>query len=113
MRIKPLRNLPSGSPVTRRSALSLGAAAAAATLLPDGLLTTVAAQDDSSIPTFRTEANEVVVPVSVTDTQGRFVSDLKKSDFEIWDQNYKQSIKFFSAEHNQPVERLLRRGVLR
>ena len=54
-------------------------------------------------PTFKTGVTEVIVPVTVTDENDRFVSNLKKSDFEIYDQNVRQTIKFFTAEHNQPV----------
>ncbi len=61
------------------------------------------AQDEIEVPLIRTGVTEVVVPVTVTDDAGRFVSNLKQSDFEIFDQNIKQNIKFFTAEHNQPV----------
>jgi Mg-chelatase subunit ChlD len=64
------------------------------------LLPQASAEDDFVI---RVDATEVLVAVTVTDAQGRFVSDLKASDFTIYDQNYKQTIKYFNAEHNQPV----------
>jgi VWFA-related protein len=51
----------------------------------------------------RVNVNEVVVPVTVTDAEGRFVSDLKQTDFEVYDQGVKQDIRFFSAERSQPV----------
>lgn len=54
-------------------------------------------------PTFTVGVTEVVVPVTVTDENDRFVSNLKKSDFEVYDQNIRQTVKFFTAEHNQPV----------
>ena len=54
-------------------------------------------------PTFEVGVTEVIVPVTVTDENDRFVSNLKKSDFEIYDQNIRQSIKFFTAERSQPV----------
>lgn len=60
----------------------------------------LAAQEPAPI---RVGVTEVVVPVTVTDAKGRFVSDLSQSDFEIYDQNVKQDIKFFSAERSQPV----------
>lgn len=47
--------------------------------------------------------NEVIVPVTVTDDKGRFVSDLEQTDFEILDEGKKQKISFFSRERNQPV----------
>lgn len=51
----------------------------------------------------RTTVNEVIVPVTVTDDQGRFVSDLEQKDFQIFDQGREQKIGYFSRERNQPV----------
>ncbi len=47
--------------------------------------------------------NEVVVPVTVTDSHGRFVSNLDEKDFKIMDEGKEQSIQFFSRERSQPV----------
>ncbi|MBI3207761.1 MAG: VWA domain-containing protein [Candidatus Solibacter usitatus] len=47
--------------------------------------------------------NEVIVPVTVTDDKDRFVSDLDKNDFEIFDEGKRQRISYFSRERNQPV----------
>jgi VWFA-related protein len=54
-------------------------------------------------PVFRGQAQEVVVPVTVTDDQGRFVSNLDEKDFQIFDQGRPQKIEFFTRERNQPV----------
>ncbi|MEP6962620.1 MAG: VWA domain-containing protein [Acidobacteriota bacterium] len=73
--------------------LSLGVVAVSAALWaqePDG-------------PPIKVSVTEVIVPVTVTDTEDRFVTGLQKSNFAIYDQNFKQDIKFFTAEHNQPV----------
>ena len=51
----------------------------------------------------RVQVNEVVVPVTVTDEKGRFVSNLEQQDFQILDQGKPQSIQFFTRERNQPV----------
>ncbi|HEY3827502.1 MAG TPA: VWA domain-containing protein [Bryobacteraceae bacterium] len=51
----------------------------------------------------RVSVNEVIVPVTVTDEKGRFVSNLTKSDFRIFDENKEQKIEFFSHEQSQPV----------
>ncbi len=51
----------------------------------------------------RVSVNEVIVPVTVTDQKGRFVSDLTKSDFRIFDENKEQKIDFFSHEQSQPI----------
>lgn len=47
--------------------------------------------------------NEVIVPVTVTDEKGKFVSNLDQNDFQIFDQGKPQSIRFFTRERNQPV----------
>ena len=51
----------------------------------------------------RVEANEVVVPVTVTDDKGRYVSNLKAEDFRILDEGKPQRIQFFSHTEKQPV----------
>ena len=54
-------------------------------------------------PPIRVQVNEVVVPVTVTDEKGRFVSDLEQSDFKIFDQGKEQTIRYFNRERNQRV----------
>ena len=49
------------------------------------------------------QVNEVIVPVTVTDEKGRFVSNLDAKDFRIFDEGKEQKIHFFSREQNQPV----------
>ena len=51
----------------------------------------------------KVEVNEVIVPVTVTDDKGRFISNLEKKDFEILDEGKPQTINFFSRERSQPV----------
>lgn len=51
----------------------------------------------------RVDVSEVIVPVTVTDDKGRFVANLEKKDFEIFDQGKPQNIRFFSRERSQPV----------
>ncbi len=51
----------------------------------------------------RVQVNEVIVPVTVTDEKGKFVSDLDQGDFKILEDGKEQPIKFFSRERNQPV----------
>jgi Ca-activated chloride channel family protein len=51
----------------------------------------------------KVQVNEVIVPVTVTDEKGRFVSDLDQKDFHIFDEGKEQTIKFFTRERNQPV----------
>jgi Mg-chelatase subunit ChlD len=57
----------------------------------------------SGQPPIRIEVNEVIVPVTVTDDKGRFVSNLEQKDFKIYDEGREQSIRYFTREHNQPV----------
>jgi hypothetical protein len=59
-----------------------------------------AAKDPNSI---HVEVNEVIVPVSVTDEKGRFVSDLGEKDFQVFEDNRPQTIRYFTRERNQPV----------
>ena len=52
---------------------------------------------------FKAAVSEVIVPVTVTDDKGRFVTNLKKEDFKLFDEGKEQNITFFTAERNQPV----------
>jgi VWFA-related protein len=52
---------------------------------------------------FKTSVNEVIVPVTVTDDKGRFVSNLDQKDFLLLDEGKPQKITFFTRERNQPV----------
>src|SRR5277367_4395547 len=56
-----------------------------------------------SQPPIKVSVNEVIVPVTVTDDKGRFVSNLDKTDFRIMDEGQEQSIEYFSRERSQPV----------
>ncbi len=70
-------------------------------LLPVAVIATIAvifahsvsAQAQSQAPaaeqpttTFHGATNEVIVPVTATDSKGRFISDLVQSDFHIFDE---------------------------
>ncbi len=61
------------------------------------------AASQSPEPSFRTQTNEVIVPVTVTDEKGKFVIDLDQQDFRITDEGKEQKITFFTRERNQPV----------
>jgi VWFA-related protein len=52
---------------------------------------------------FRTGVAEVIVPVTVTDDKGKFVTNLDERDFELYDNGKQQKIAYFSRERNQPV----------
>jgi len=51
----------------------------------------------------RVQVNEVVVPVTVTDIKGKFITDLEQSDFKLFDQGKEQTIRYFNRERNQRV----------
>jgi Ca-activated chloride channel homolog len=51
----------------------------------------------------RVNINEVIVPVTVTNIDGRFVSNLEIKDFKLFDEGKPQTIRYFSHEQNQPV----------
>ncbi len=53
--------------------------------------------------TIRVHVNEVVVPVTITDKDGRFVNDLDLKDSRIYDEGKEQKITFFTRERGQPV----------
>ena len=60
------------------------------------------AAEPSGAP-IRVQVEEVIVPVTVTDPKGRFISNLEQKDFEILEQGKPQKIEYFSRERNQPV----------
>jgi len=67
------------------------------------LVSLALAQSDKAPKPIRVQVNEVIVPVTVTDDKGRFVSNLEAKDFKIYDQGKEQSIEYFSRDRNQPV----------
>jgi len=54
-------------------------------------------------PPIQIQVNEVIVPITVTDEKGRFVSDLEQKDFTIFEEGKQQEIQFFTRERSQPV----------
>jgi Ca-activated chloride channel family protein len=60
-------------------------------------------QQEPTGPPIRVQVNEVIVPITVTDEKGRFVSDLDRKDFKIFDEGKEQPIEFFTRERSQPV----------
>jgi VWFA-related protein len=63
------------------------------------------APNDEPLTTIRVPTNEVNVVFTVTDKHGHRVTDLKKSDFNVVDDNKPPSeIRSFSAETNLPLQ---------
>lgn len=52
---------------------------------------------------FRVGVSEVLVPVTVTTKDGKYVSNLEKSDFTVYDNGQAQTIDYFSRDSSQPV----------
>jgi VWFA-related protein len=63
------------------------------------------AQSDNKQPSkpIKVQVNEVIVPVTVTDYKGRYVSNLEAKDFKVYDDDKEQHIEFFSHDRNQPL----------
>ncbi|MCU1237288.1 MAG: von Willebrand factor, type [Candidatus Solibacter sp.] len=62
-----------------------------------------APQSDAARAQFRTQVTDVIVPVTVTDDKGRFVSNLVKKDFRVLDEGKPQNIEFFTHDEKQPI----------
>jgi VWFA-related protein len=60
------------------------------------------AEEPQAAP-IRIQVNEVIVPVTVTDEKDRFVSNLDRADFKVYEDGKEQEIRFFSRERSQPV----------
>lgn len=61
-----------------------------------------AAQQESvpEVPTFKVEVHRLLVPVVVRDPQGRAVGDLKKQDFQVFDNGKPRSASGLTVEQN-------------
>ncbi len=49
------------------------------------------------------QVNEVIVPVTVTDDKGKFVSNLEAKDFRVLDEGKPQRLTFFNHTQKQPI----------
>jgi Ca-activated chloride channel homolog len=74
-----------------------------ATLLAVLFLAASGSSQDQPQTRIAVHVNEVIVPVTVTDDRGRFVSNLDQKDFKILDEGKEQRIQFFSRDQKQPV----------
>ena len=49
------------------------------------------------------QVNVVNVPVTVSDAAGRFITDLKKEDFRVWEDGQPVEVRYFTADPKQPI----------
>ena len=59
--------------------------------------------EDDNLQTFKAEVNVVNLFFNVKDKHGMLIPNLTKSDFEVMEDGKPQTIKYFSAESNQPL----------
>jgi VWFA-related protein len=59
--------------------------------------------DDDDLQTFKVSVDVVNVFFNVKDKRGLLMPNLTKDDFELYEEGQKQTIKYFSAESNQPL----------
>lgn len=95
----PATAAPSAKPATPGS----GTSSSSTTVPAPPSAPATANSASSSQGSIRVSVNEVIVPVTVTDARGRFVSDLDKKDFQVFEENKPQTIRFFTRDRNQPV----------
>ena len=60
-------------------------------------------QQESPNTRIQVQVNEVIVPITVTDEKGRFVSNLDEKDFRIYDEGKLQRVRSFRHDQKQPI----------
>jgi hypothetical protein len=55
-------------------------------------------------PTIKVQVQQVLVPVIVTDRKGHFVTDLKASDFKVFEDGVEQKLAAFTTQENAGPE---------
>jgi VWFA-related protein len=60
-------------------------------------------QKQGPTPTIKAEVNLVNLFATVRDKNKRIVTDLKQSDFQVFEDNHQEDIAFFSKEMNLPI----------
>ncbi len=58
---------------------------------------------DESLQTFKAQVNVVNLFFNVKDKHGMLIPNLTKNDFQVFEDGQPQTIKYFSAESNQPL----------
>lgn len=67
------------------------------------LFATQEQQQEEQLPTFKANVNVVNVFFNVKDKKGLLIPGLQKGDFDVLEDGKPQTIKYFSAESNQPL----------
>ena len=63
-----------------------------------------ASPDDKPVATLKVQAREVLLPVTVRDKKGAFVTSLDKNEFTLTEDGRPQNIKSFTHETNLPYK---------
>jgi VWFA-related protein len=90
---KPSSSSPSRAPV-------LGGATRTPVTQPDGESSAAAADGPEEVEAgdvIRVNTTLVTIPVSVTDRDGRYIPNLRKEDFRLWEDGAEQNVAFFSS----------------
>src|SRR6516165_10548349 len=90
--------MPSKNPFWMRSLALVAALLLAVPALPQG-----PQQPVGQAPTIRAEVSLVNLFATVRDKNKRIVTDMKQSDFKIFEDNHQENIAFFSKEMNLPI----------
>ena len=59
--------------------------------------------EDDNLQTFKAQVNVVNLFFNVKDKHGMLIPNLTKNDFEVFEDGKPQTVKYFSAESNQPL----------
>lgn len=70
------------------------------------------AQDGGQDASILVDVNVVNVPVTVTDDEGRFIVDLTKNDFEVYEDGQKVDIRYFTESQDEDNKPRIRVGFL-
>jgi Ca-activated chloride channel homolog len=81
-----------GAWAQERERLAAGNAAAS-----EGAVQASAGEEVGDDDVVRIDTNLVTVPVSITDRDGRFVPDLRKEDFRVYEEGVEQEVAYFAA----------------
>jgi VWFA-related protein len=72
-------------------------------LIPFVVASAQSQDKDEQLPTFRSQVNVVNLFFNVKDKHGALIPNLTKNDFQVFEDGKPQTIKYFTAETNQPL----------